>query len=70
MCLGIPAKIVKIADSMAEVEIGGIVRKASLDLIEEAQAGDYVILHAGFAIQRLDEEDAKETLRLLEEIVV
>ncbi|MDI6736546.1 MAG: HypC/HybG/HupF family hydrogenase formation chaperone [bacterium] len=68
MCLGIPAKIVKINGSIADVEIGGIERKASLDLLKEAKVDDYVILHAGFAIQKLDEEEAKETLRLLEEI--
>ncbi|MBU1782346.1 HypC/HybG/HupF family hydrogenase formation chaperone [bacterium] len=54
--------------SIAEVEIGGIRRKVSLDLIEEAQVGNYVILHAGFAIAKFDEEEAEETLRLLEEI--
>lgn len=68
MCLGIPAKIVKIDGSVAEVEFGGVTRKASIDLLEEAKAGDYVLLHAGFAIQKLDEEQARKTLRLLEEI--
>ena len=67
MCLGIPVKIVKITDhSLAEVEIGGVRRKASLDLIDDARVGDFVILHAGFAIQKMDEDDARETLRLLE----
>lgn len=68
MCLGIPARIVKINDSVAEVAIGGVTKEASLDLLEEARVGDYVILHAGFAIQKLSEEDAKETLQMLAEM--
>ncbi len=70
MCLGIPVRIVKITDALAEVEIGGVRRKASLDLIDEVKVGDYVILHAGFAISKLDEEEARETLMLLEEVTV
>jgi hydrogenase expression/formation protein HypC len=69
MCLGIPAKIIKIKNSIAEVEIGGIKREASLQLLTDAKIGDYVILHAGFAIQKLDEKEAKETLSLLKEIL-
>ena len=68
MCLGIPAKIVKITDSVAEVELGGVKRKASLDLLEEAKVGDYVLLHAGFAIQKLSEKDARQTLAMFAEI--
>ncbi|MBI4777682.1 HypC/HybG/HupF family hydrogenase formation chaperone [Candidatus Desantisbacteria bacterium] len=70
MCLGIPARINKINDSIAEVEIGGVMRKASLDLVDDVYVGEYVILHAGFAIAKLDEKEAQETLRLLEEIGV
>ncbi|OIP38054.1 hypothetical protein AUJ95_07260 [Candidatus Desantisbacteria bacterium CG2_30_40_21] len=68
MCLGIPVKIMKISDSLAVVEIGGVKRQASLALVEDVRVGDYVILHAGFAIQKVDEDDARESLRLLEEI--
>ena len=68
MCLGIPAKILNISGSIAEVEIRDIRRKASLELVEDVKAGDYVILHAGFAITKLDEEEAEETLKLLEKI--
>ncbi|MBU0701939.1 HypC/HybG/HupF family hydrogenase formation chaperone [bacterium] len=70
MCLGIPVKIMKISDSLADVEIGGVRRQASLALVDDVGVGDFVILHAGFAIQRVDEDDAKETLRLLKEIGV
>ncbi|MFH1095916.1 MAG: HypC/HybG/HupF family hydrogenase formation chaperone [Candidatus Desantisbacteria bacterium] len=58
----------KISDSLAVVEIGGVSRQASLALVEDVRVGDFVILHAGFAIQKVDEDDARETLRLLEEI--
>lgn len=69
MCLGIPARIVKLIDNgVAEVKVGGVSRKASLHLIEQPKVGDYVLLHAGFAIQVIDEEEAKETLRLLEKL--
>lgn len=70
MCVGIPARIVRIYDGgmMADVEIGGIRRKAGLHLLERAEVGEYVILHAGFAIQVIDEEAARETLELLESL--
>lgn len=68
MCLGIPVKIMKISDSLAVVEISGVKQQASLALVENVCVGDYVILHAGFAIQKVNEDDARETLRLLEEI--
>lgn len=64
MCLAVPAKIIEIDNQMATVEIGGSRREASLILLPEAARGDYVLLHAGFAISRVDEEEALETLRL------
>lgn len=66
MCLAVPAKIIEIDNQMATVEIGGSRREASLILLPDATLGDYVLLHAGFAISRLDEEEALETLRLFE----
>lgn len=68
MCLAIPAKVIAIEDNMAVVELGGVTRQASLMLVPETKVGDYVLLHAGFAIQRLDEEEAQETLRLFAEM--
>ncbi len=68
MCLSVPSKIVSINDGMAEVEVSGTIVKASLQLLPEAGVGDYVLVHAGFAIQLLDEDEALETLRMLEEI--
>ena len=68
MCLAIPALIKSIEDKEAEAEIGGISRRISLRLTPEAKVGDYVLLHTGYAINVLDEEEARETLGWLEEI--
>ena len=67
MCLAIPSKIKKIENDMATIDVDGVQRQASLLLLEDAKIGDYVIVHAGFAIQKLDEAAAHETLRLLRE---
>jgi hydrogenase expression/formation protein HypC len=66
MCVGVPSKIVKIDDSMAIIDVEGAQREVSLLLLdEEVQLGDYVIVHAGFAIHKIHEEDAHENLRLM-----
>ncbi len=67
VCLGIPAKVLGIEGYLADVEIGGAIRKANVQLVSGVKVGDYVLLHAGFAIQKLDEKEAMETLKLLEE---
>lgn len=67
MCLAIPSRITGIDDQMATIDVDGVQRQASLLLLEDARVGDYVIVHAGFAIKKLDEEAALETLRLLRE---
>ncbi len=69
MCLAIPSKITKIENNMATIDVEGVQRKASLLLLEDAQVGDYVIVHAGFAIHKLDEAAAQETLDLLREAI-
>jgi len=68
MCLAIPALIKVIDGKEAEAEIGGISRRISLWLTPEAKVGDYVLLHTGYAINILDQEEAQETLRLLQEV--
>ncbi len=68
MCLGIPMKVIKINNGLGIVELGGVKREISLQLVEDIKIGDYVIIHAGFAIQKLNEEEAEETLSLLREI--
>lgn len=70
MCLAIPVQIKSIEGSEAEVEFGGITQKISVFLTPEARIGDYVLLHAGYAISVLDEEEAQETLRIFEEIAL
>lgn len=67
MCLAIPSKIIKIENNMATIDVDGVQREASLLLLEDANVGEYVIVHAGFAIQKIDESAAQETLSLLRE---
>lgn len=69
MCLGVPMKIISIDGTDAVAEIDGVKRDASLMLLgEELAVGDYVIVHAGFAISKLDEAEALETLEMMREI--
>jgi hydrogenase expression/formation protein HypC len=68
MCLAVPARILSITDREAEIDLGGLRHTVSLWLTPEAQVGDYVYIHAGYAISVLDAEEAEETLRLLSEL--
>jgi hydrogenase expression/formation protein HypC len=68
MCLGVPAKVLSVHGDTALVRIGDVEYNASLALLENVMKGDYVILHAGFAIEKVDEKEAKETERLFREI--
>jgi hydrogenase expression/formation protein HypC len=67
MCLAIPSRITKIENDMAVIDVDGVQRRTSLLLLEDVKPGDYVIVHAGFAIQKIDEAAAQETLKLLKE---
>lgn len=67
MCLAIPSKIVKIENNVATIDVDGVQREASLMLVENPRIGDYVIVHAGFAINKINEEDALESLKLMRE---
>jgi len=69
MCLAIPAKITKIENQMGTIDMEGTQREVSLLLLEDAQVGDYVIVHAGFAIHKIDETEAMESLKVLRELV-
>lgn len=69
MCLGIPMKVVKIEGNKAICEQGGVSIEVYLDMLEDVSVGDYVLIHAGFAIKRLSEEDARETINLLNEVL-
>lgn len=68
MCLSVPALVVSIDGQMADVSVGGAIFKAGLHMVENVKTGDYILLHAGFAIQRISEEEAIETLNLLDEL--
>lgn len=68
MCLSLPAKVLTVDGDMAEVSVGGAVFRAGIQMVEGIMPGDYVLLHAGFAIGKMKEEEAIETLRLLDEI--
>jgi len=68
VCLSIPAKIVKLDGNAATVDVMGNRREADVSLVEQPQLGDYVLVHAGFAIEKLTADDAAETLRIWDEI--
>lgn len=72
MCLAIPGKVVETyaqqGMQMARVQFGGVTREACLDYVPETQVGDYVLVHVGFAISRVDEEEARRTYEALAEI--
>ena len=72
MCLGVPGKITKIYEMngmrMGKVDFGGVTRETCLDFVPEAQLGDYTVIHVGFAISVLSEEEANKTLDMLREI--
>ena len=72
MCLAIPGKVLEIDKTaspvMGKVSFGGIKKEVCLELVPEVKVGNYVIVHVGFAISMMDEEDAQETLKLLEQM--
>ena len=68
MCLGIPAKIIKITDKTSLVEVLGASREISIELLNNVKVGDYVLMHAGCAIQIIDDEEAEKTIELFREL--
>ena len=69
MCLAVPSKIIEINNNIAKVDVDGVIRETSLMLMEDARIGDYVIVHAGFAISKVDEEAALQTLEDMRNIL-
>ena len=67
MCLAIPSKITKIENDIGTIDVDGVRREASLQLVEDVKVGDYVIVHAGFALHKIDEKAAMESLNFLKE---
>jgi len=68
MCLAVPLKIISIKGKMGIGQLGGVKKKVSLMLLDKVRVGDYVLLHAGFAINKLETKEAEELLQLLREI--
>jgi len=69
MCVGVPMQVISIEGDLAMTEVDGVKREANLMLLDqEVTVGDFVIIHAGFAISKLDQEDARETLALMREV--
>jgi hydrogenase expression/formation protein HypC len=69
MCLAIPVRVAELLDNdMAVADVGGVRKEISVQLVDGVQAGDYVILHVGYAISRLDEAEAQKTLALFEQM--
>jgi len=72
MCLGIPGKVIEIYQTgdmkMGKVDFGGVVKEACLEFIQDIEVGEYTIIHVGFGISKLDEEEAQRTLEMLREM--
>jgi hydrogenase expression/formation protein HypC len=71
MCLAIPGKIVAIVDEenqLAKIEIGGVRRAVNIGMLDDVKVGDYVLVHVGFAMSKVNEHEAEETLRILQEL--
>ena len=69
MCLAMPARVIEIKDNVAIVDFGGVRREVRIDFAKDVKVGDYVIVHTGFAIEKLDEKAALESLKAWEEIM-
>lgn len=68
MCVGLPAKVVKIKEGMALIDASGVKREVSAELIDELEPGDYVMVHAGIAISKITNDDKSETDKIMEEL--
>jgi len=68
MCLAVPAKVVSINNTLAEVDVDGVSRRISVSLTPEVSVGDYVLLHAGYSIKVIDQAEAEESLSLLKQL--
>ncbi|MHA1606198.1 MAG: HypC/HybG/HupF family hydrogenase formation chaperone [Candidatus Freyarchaeota archaeon] len=69
VCLGVPAKVLEVRGERAIVDFGGVVREAFITLLDDVRVGDYVMIHTGYAIEKLKPEEAEETLKLLREVM-
>ncbi len=68
MCLSIPGKVISIEGVIAKASVGGVIIKAGLHMVDNVKVGDYILIHTGFALQKISEEEAQETLKLIKEL--
>jgi hydrogenase expression/formation protein HypC len=68
MCLSIPAKVLSIEGTTARASVGGAIVSASLRLVDEVNVGDYILIHTGFALQKISEEEALDTIRIIRDL--
>lgn len=68
MCLAVPAKILEIYKGIAKANMNGVIINASIELLENVKPGEYILIHTGIAIERLDKEEALETLRIIDQL--
>ncbi len=68
MCIAVPMKVLKVDGDFGDAELGGIIKEVSLVLIDDVKVGDYVLVHAGYAIQKIDENEALETISFLKKL--
>jgi len=68
MCLSIPAKILSVEGNTAKASVGGAIVQASLHLVDNVKEGDYILIHSGFALQKISEEEALETIRIIRDL--
>ncbi len=69
MCLAVPARVTEINGDEAVLDYGGVIRKASISMVSDVNIGDYVLVHVGFAISKLEEKEALDTLKLWDELM-
>jgi hydrogenase expression/formation protein HypC len=68
MCIAVPMKVLKVDGDFGDAELGGIIKEVSIILIDDVKVGDYVLVHAGYAIQKIDENEALETISFLKKL--
>jgi hydrogenase expression/formation protein HypC len=68
MCLSIPARIISVEGESAKASVGGAIINVGLQMVEDVKEGDYVLVHTGFALQKISDEEAQETLKLIKEL--
>jgi hydrogenase expression/formation protein HypC len=69
MCLSIPGKVIAIKDDIAQIDIGGVINQAGIHLVDDVQIGDWVLVHSGYILQKIDEQEAQNNIKIYQEII-